>query len=400
MYQSYSVNIWKLYVIQFFASFHLFSGVLIPFFMLWGGLSLTQVFFLQTWFLVCSVFLEVPTGIIADRFGRKTSLALAAACAAVAALVYSSSPSFPVFFFGEFLFALAMALQSGADHALLYDSLQTDGATKDTTRVIGRYESIGLVAMAVSAPIGSLLGSLYGPRYAMMAFSIPTSIAFLVALTLIEPPSIKKVSESKRLIDIVVNASKTFTGRRKIQWISFDLAVVHALSFLMIWLYQPLLLNLGIPLVWFGVIHTGLAVAQAVAMQGYGLIKSTAGRNATLALTAVLPAVSYLVLGMTTLLPIVIASTVIITGLGLSRQPLVSEELNRMIPNEQRATVLSYVALLGRLIRALVSPLVGILADRSLSLVFVSIGSILLGFSIIRILVLRRYGQRYIAEKG
>ena len=75
-------NIPLLYAIRVLFCAHFFGAVLVPFFTKWGGLELSQVFYLNAWFMLCSFALEVPTGVIADFFGRKVSLALGGLVAA------------------------------------------------------------------------------------------------------------------------------------------------------------------------------------------------------------------------------------------------------------------------------------------------------------------------------
>ena len=295
------------------------------------GLTLSQVFFLETWFLVWSVILEIPTGVIADWLGRKVSLFLGALIVTLGALIYSSIPTLPIFLLGEFLFALALAFQSGADHAFIFDYLKADHRETDANRIVGKIESIGLIAMTIAAPIGSLIGASFGPRFAMMAFSLPALLGFLTLLTLKEPPRGETISESRRFLNIFKKGVSIISGRRKIQWITLDLAVVHSLSFLMIWLYQPLLMALAIPIVWFGFIHTGLALSQVAALQAYPKLEKIFSSRKLLSVTAILPAVFFLVTAITKSLPLAIASMMIVTGIGLTRQPLVTKELNEMI---------------------------------------------------------------------
>src|SRR5512137_1383686 len=106
---------------------HLMSAVLIPFFREWGHLSFVAIFALQAWFMLASFALEVPTGAVADRFGRKASVALAGLVLGTASALYASFPRLWVFALGELLFATGMALLSGADEALAYDSLKALG---------------------------------------------------------------------------------------------------------------------------------------------------------------------------------------------------------------------------------------------------------------------------------
>src|SRR3989344_3248955 len=116
------------------------------------------------WFFI----LEIPTGAIADYIGRKHSIALGALVVAVAALVYGSVAEFEIFLLGEFLFAAAMALISGADEALLYDSLKEAGREEERKKVFGRANSFHLLGMLVAAPIGSFIAAKQGLNAPML----------------------------------------------------------------------------------------------------------------------------------------------------------------------------------------------------------------------------------------
>lgn len=89
-----------------------------PFYLDWAGLDYAKMFALEAFF-VCSVFaLEIPTGVVADRFGRKFSLALGGAFSGTAFALFGLTRAYPVFIFAEFVCAVGFSLFSGADRAL------------------------------------------------------------------------------------------------------------------------------------------------------------------------------------------------------------------------------------------------------------------------------------------
>jgi hypothetical protein len=62
---------------------HFVSAIRVPFFRDWGGLDLGQILLLNAWFMFWNCVLEVPTGAVADRFGRRASLLLGLAVGAL-----------------------------------------------------------------------------------------------------------------------------------------------------------------------------------------------------------------------------------------------------------------------------------------------------------------------------
>src|SRR3989339_1470629 len=115
-------RIHKNYAYAFFKDFAFFTAVLVPFFTQWGGISLVQVQLLQSWFSLWVFIFEIPTGAVADKIGRKHSIALGSLVVSLAVLVYGSIPRYEIFLLAELLFAVGYALVSGADEALIYDT--------------------------------------------------------------------------------------------------------------------------------------------------------------------------------------------------------------------------------------------------------------------------------------
>ena len=196
--KEYRSNITKAYWFRFFKNFHLFSAVLVPFFLLWGKISFTEIMLLQAGFTFFVFLLEIPTGVVADWFGRKTSLIVAGFTAVAAPLIYVSYPSFWIFLLAEFFWAMGAALISGADSALIYDSLKATGDEKKSKKVFARYGSFGLAGIFIAAPIGGLVAQLLGPQYPMMFTAIPMLIALSIAVT-IWPASITRSFRSSSL---------------------------------------------------------------------------------------------------------------------------------------------------------------------------------------------------------
>ncbi len=93
----YQSNIPKLYVMRGLMSLHFFGAVLIPFFQDWGQLTFVQIMILESIFMGGIFIFEIPTGTIADKFGRKKSLIWAFVINVIAIFIYSSAPLFWVF---------------------------------------------------------------------------------------------------------------------------------------------------------------------------------------------------------------------------------------------------------------------------------------------------------------
>src|SRR3989338_4703458 len=115
-------NIWKFYLFEIF-SVIFFTVPIIVLFWQENGLSLTQIMILQSIFSLAKVVLEVPTGYLADLYGRKNILLLFAISLIVALSIYSIGASFTAFLIAELFWALALSFYSGTSSAFVYDTL-------------------------------------------------------------------------------------------------------------------------------------------------------------------------------------------------------------------------------------------------------------------------------------
>ena len=138
---SFELNIRKMYLVKMLSNMHFISAILVPFFTEWGGISFSQVLYLNAAFMFFVFMLEVPTGTIADFFGRKVSMQISCFVSCVAVLTYISYPDFYVFLAAEFIFAVGASLMSGADSAFIYDTLKELGRSQESKRIFGRTES-------------------------------------------------------------------------------------------------------------------------------------------------------------------------------------------------------------------------------------------------------------------
>ena len=365
----HSVNntIWRYYAFCFLKDLAFFSAVLVPFFTEWGGISLTQVQIIQSWFMFWLFVLEIPTGAVADFIGRKHSVSLGAFVVAIAVLVYGSVPKFEIFLLGEFLFAVAMALISGADEALLYDSLKEAGREDERKKVFGKANSFHLFGMLVAAPVGSLIASRQGLNAPMLFSAIPYFLASLVAWSIREPNIHQVKSESKRYIDIVRNGFSYLRGHKILRLLALDAVVVASSAYFIIWLYQPFLRSLGIGIFYFGVIHAILVLSEILVSSNFErLTKIFKSDKRYLRISALIVVVTFL---MVAIQPNIVTISVLVIfggGFGLTRLPLMSSYMNKFIPSEQRATVLSSISMLRRFALVILNPFIGFAADHSL----------------------------------
>jgi MFS family permease len=370
-------NIPRLAAMRFLCWMHLMSAVIVPFFREWGRLSFVQIFGLQTWFMVLSFLMEVPTGAVADRFGRRVSVALGGFLLAAATLLYGSVPHVAVFVAAEALFAVALTLISGADEALAYDSLLACGRAAEASRVMSRLEAAKLAGMFAGALVGAGVASRFGVRWPMLLQAIPMALSGAVALTLVEPPRGREdAAERAGFRRLLSGGLHHFRSAPELRALALDQVACATVAWLVVWLYQPQLGRVGVPLALFGVVHAAMGLGQVLFLSRVGSVERAVGGRARLVrITALVPALAMLGMAATTRASASVVLIVAAATAGLARPPLFSGAINRRIPSERRATVLSAVSAARTLAIAIVYPAIGAILDRSLvaALLFVGV---------------------------
>lgn len=360
----------KIYVYAFFKNFAFFSAVLVPFFTDWGHISLFQVQVLQSWFSIWVFVLEVPTGAIADKIGRKHSLIMGAIFIALATIIYGSIPSYSIFLIAEFLFAVGYALNSGADQALLYDTLKSQGREHESKNIMGKADAIMLSGMMVAAPLGSLIASKLGLNAPQILTAIPMLIAGLIAWSIPEP-KIHSDSEATKYLDIIKQGFASIRSNPIIATLAFDSVVVSSAAYFVVWFYQPFMKSLGIPIAYFGLAHALLLLSEILVSSNFSKLEILLGtgksylKNSALLVTCVFLLSAIFPHPLTLLLLIVIGG-----GIGYTRSTYISSLANKYINSRSRATTLSSIGMIRRLALVPLNPVIGAIAVYSLPIAF------------------------------
>ncbi len=344
-------------------------------------LSLTQINSLQTVLILSQLLLEVPTGIVADRFGRRWSLILAAAFLAVAETGFLFARDYPTFVLVQIVTGLSFALASGSRDALVYESLPPDNRTERMHRangLIGAATQTGnLLAFAAG---GVLVASLtVGRISAAIVLTILMLIAALVATATIREPKTSSGSAHPRaMIAMLLDGIGLLRQNPGLRRIVLLALLTQSFGAYLLLLYQAYFLDLEVPGVWFGL---ALAIGSGLGIAGqryaYLLPRKLGARRGVL-LATIVPGPLYLLMAVTTHPALAVALFCLLWGAILVAPPLLSGYTNALIPDGYRATALSLISLLVSIYLVVMGPLLGAIADRSVAASFALMGALVL----------------------
>ena len=353
-------NIWKMYALKAVLWFMVAMPIIVLFFQS-HGLTLTEVMLLQSIYSISVAIFEIPSGYIADTFGRKKSIVFSTILSFLGFLVFSFYGGFYAFAIAQVLVGIGGSLISGADSALIYDTLLETDDKNTYTKVEGKNYAIGNFSEATAGILGGLLavGSIYLPVY------VQTAVLFLsipIALTLVEPKTQieNKLDRSfKSILDVLTFA---MVKHVKLRWLIIYSSAMGVATLSMAWLAQPFFSEAGVPLAYFGVLWAGLNISAGLASYNAHQFDKKEDNHKMLI---------YLSLSMTTLfillgLNISIFGLLFIVFIYLIRgivTPILRNAINTNTTSNKRATVLSIRSFIIRTIFAIIAPILGYLSD-------------------------------------
>jgi len=149
-------------------------------------LSAADAILLAAVYDISTTALEVPSGVISDRLGRRRTLIAAIAIKIVGILLLAFGSTFSVFALAQICLGASMAFISGTDTSLLYESLTKENRSNEIQTHEQRAWRFTFSALAISAITGGLL-AIISPMWAYLASAAAAGIAFLIAAKFKEP---------------------------------------------------------------------------------------------------------------------------------------------------------------------------------------------------------------------
>lgn len=343
-------------------------------FLLSAGLSNFQAFAANAFFTLGEVLFEVPTGIIADTYGRRVSYLLGCLTLTTSTLLYLFMWKIHGPFWGwaasSMLLGLGFTFFSGALEAWLVDALHATNFNKPLEGVFAKGQIVGGGAMLVGSIAGGIIAQMTNLGVPYIIRSLVLLINFVAAFFLMKDLGFVKRKPKKPFGEMkkILNSSID-NGFKKppVRWVMLAAPFTVGVSFYVFYALQPFLLELYGNNKAYGV--AGLVAALVATSQIAGgiaapHIKKLFKRRTTALFLGIL--CTALILVLVSLTHIFWIALILIFLWGLifaSLIPIRQTYLNGLIPSEQRATVLSFDSLMGSSGGIVIQPVLGKAAD-------------------------------------
>jgi MFS family permease len=326
--------------------------------------SLFEVGLLEMVFHITSLSMEVPTGVIADVFGRKISRLLGIFSYFIYIFIMLFSGNFTVILIGFIFCGLSFTFESGSGEALVYDSLKLMGEEDKFMKVNGMkeviYQFAGAISLVVSGYVISVSFNL--AWYLTLGFYI---LAMIVILLMRETPLLEKAKNlnlKQLLYNQYVVSTKIVFKNKRLLYLTIIGAMVAA-PITTLYLYLPDHLNsLGYSYLQMGLLLGAHSAFAAVGGYYAHRLEKKYKEKKILYFVPLFMVISFWL--------VLVDGAIIIPFILLGFfdsifYVVLGDYINRIVPSEIRATALSYGGLMFSLVMVIIFPLIGLIAQIS-----------------------------------
>lgn len=309
---------------------------------------------------VSSALFELPTGVLSDWIGRKNTMIIGALCSILAVLFFALASDFTLLGIGGVFYGLALSFFSGNNSAILFDTLKAHDKLSLHHKILGYSHATGYLGMAVSALICALIIYLSADLKLLLWLTLlPQILAFFVALVITDPKIITPHRENikhhlKKAVSLFYHNPKakwltlSFIGDCSVGYAGYEMITAFVNTLIPTWtvgIYEALFCTFG---------GIGAYISSAI-IKVTGYLK---GFVLGVLLIGILRICS--IFAGAIIAPILlIFSQFIYAVTDASQQHLLQMEYT----DKERATIGSITSLISSIVWAIVSLLIGWLAD-------------------------------------
>ena len=343
-------------------------------FLLDAGLSNLEAFSANAFFTAGMVLFEVPTGVVADTWGRRTSYLLGTLTLAVSTALYwvlwLTSGPFWLWAVVSMLLGLGFTFFSGAVEAWLVDALNYAGYEGGLETVLGRGQMVSGAAMLSGSVAGGViaqatsLGVPFLMRVGVLLAMFAVAYRLMHDIGFTPEPG----SDPLRATRDVFSASLEHGLRNPpVRWVMLAAPFTSGVGFYAFYAMQPYLLELWGDSEAYSIAGLAAAiVAGAQILGGYAAPRIRAlfaKRTTALILGTATSSGILALLGLTNFFWFALLLLSLWGLIFAADMPIRQAYLNGMIPSKQRATVLSFDSLIGSSGGVVLQPVLGRTAD-------------------------------------
>ncbi|TYS18702.1 MFS transporter [Rossellomorea vietnamensis] len=342
-----SHNIRALFWVQFFGTISFLQPVITLFYME-RGLNSSDILIVLMFWSGAVLLGEVPTGIFADRFGAKASFKTGTILKflSITMLLFAYEPW--MFFLYSALNGFSVTFFSGADEALIYDSLKESKENDFMDRAMGKIQSAGFISSIFAVLFGSYLAKdLQDDQFQLLILlSLAFHVVEIIFVMTVKNPKTETsyrenpFSQVKQGLTVIRKAPQLLMMFLNVTLVFIPAGAVYG------YFDQPLMTDAGLPVYLLGVMYACSASLGFFASNSIGWLTGKFSRIILMHATGLFAVAGLLVSALLSeTLWVVLGAFFLLRYVKAIRYPIYSQLSNDLIPSGSRATTISLLSI-------------------------------------------------------
>lgn len=400
-------QIFKFGLYGFLKNLKFFEPFLIVFFRL-SGLSFLQIGLLYSVREIVIYIFEVPSGVLADRYGKKTELVICFLFYILSFIIFFLGKDFYIYMVAMILFGLGESFRSGTHKAMIMSYIDKNNIVESKSKIYGKTRSYSLIGSTVSS-LSAIFLYFYFSNIAWL-FLIAIIPYVLDLLLIISYPSylnekqdssfslkgfmkenvnsVKYVFKDKTILGLLIGSSSYNAGFKSIKDYLQPLIVTITMS-VIIFSNRSQEDN---TVIYIGVIYAFIYLISSFASLNSHKISKRFSKEKVIGFMWLLSGVSILILSLFTesIFVVILVFLLIYVFLNI-RKPLMIEKIGDTVSENKRASVLSIDSQFTSLLIAIFAPILGLIADvYSISVMFSLVGCTMIIIYLLKLFVSKK----------
>lgn len=349
------INIYLLNIIIFLQGF-VFYAPIATIYREKRGLSLSQIFLIESIYMILIILLEIPWGRFADKFGYKRTLVLSNLLFFISKIIFFKANSFSMFLMERLILAISISGISGCDSALLFLSLDEKDNSEKVFARYNFFSNLGFLLASISSIIIINISMDLAAFYTI----IPYGFAFILSFF------IKEVNGgNSENIGIMKNIRYILKKKHVLIFVIGVALVTEVVQSITVFLNQGIYIKSNINIKYFGLILAIIQIIKLISIKSYKLTNRIGQRTTIILFVTLITITSFFLIFIRISFLAIIGITLISTSMEFI-EPIFMDIKNKSIKNMNRATLLSIYSMFQSVISATINPLIGFAADYSL----------------------------------
>ncbi|MBI9009853.1 MAG: MFS transporter [Tenericutes bacterium] len=394
MEKQHKIQISKFGMYGFLKNLRFFEPYLLYYLTIISGLTLLQVGFLYSIREIIIYIFEIPSGVIADRFGKKTELVFCFMFYILSFILFYLASSYFMFILAMVSFGLGEAFRSGTHKAMIMQYLDLNKIDAPKSKIYGQTRSMSMIGSMTMSLI-SVVFIIWLPevRILFLLSIIPYLLDMLLIISYpkymnerrdeafkLKPflkenyRAVKYSLTDKKVRSLLVQASTYQAAFKSIK--DYIQPIIITLTSTVI-LFSAFSLEENLE-IYIGVIYAVIFLFSSVASRHAHIVVKKFKNKTIINLMWLFTGFVMIFLSFFLSNIYIIFTSFLIFYIFLNiRRPLMVELVGEATDKTKRASVLSVESQLTSLFVAIFAPIIGFIADRNMKLLFILVGIVM-----------------------